>query len=205
MSELNEHFVPLAADKQRKMEKAQADITKVLQEKEPLSQDLNAMERSFSDLVKRLDEYKEVIEGYIKNEEMLKKCAQDYLARIKEEEQRYQTLKAHAEHKLSLANGEIADVRSKLKSLVAALQAQLRREQIKAQSLGKSLDQKVSHPQSEVVHEGAFISIICSEKCFALIMVDFVFLLADFLSPQVKETEELNNLCDELIAKVQKG
>ncbi|CAB1335262.1 unnamed protein product, partial [Coregonus sp. 'balchen'] len=144
------------ADKQREKEMAQAEITKVLQEKEQVSQDLNAMERSFSDLFKRLDKYKE-------NEEMLKKCAQDYLARIKKEEQRYQTLKAHAEQKIGLANGEIAEVRSKLKSEVAALQAQLRREQLKAQSLEKSLDQKV------------------------------------------KETEELTNLCDELIAKVQKG
>uniref|UniRef100_A0A3P8XZ91 Transforming acidic coiled-coil-containing protein C-terminal domain-containing protein n=1 Tax=Esox lucius TaxID=8010 RepID=A0A3P8XZ91_ESOLU len=97
------------------------------------------------------------------NEEMLKKCAQDYLARIKKEEQRYQTLKAHAEQKIGLANKEIAEVRSKLKSEVSALQAQLRREQLKAQSLENSLDQKV------------------------------------------KETEELTNLCDELIAKVQKG
>lgn len=96
-------------------------------------------------------------------------------------------------------------MRSKLKSEVAALQAQLRREQLKAQSLEKSLDQNVSHPQSEVVHEAAFISIICSGKFFALIVFDFVFLLAASLSPQVKETEELTNLCDELIAKVQKG
>uniref|UniRef100_A0A8K9UVQ4 Transforming acidic coiled-coil-containing protein C-terminal domain-containing protein n=1 Tax=Oncorhynchus mykiss TaxID=8022 RepID=A0A8K9UVQ4_ONCMY len=98
-----------------------------------------------------------------KNEEMLKKCAQDYLARIKKEELRYQTLKVHAEQKIGLANGEIAEVRSKLKSEVSALQAQLRREQLKVQSLENSLDQKV------------------------------------------KETEELTNLCDELIAKVQKG
>lgn len=35
------------------------------------------------------------------NEEVLKKCAQDYLARIKQEEQRYQTLKLHAEEKLT--------------------------------------------------------------------------------------------------------
>lgn len=34
------------------------------------------------------------------NEETLKACAQDYLARIKKEEQRYQTLKAHAEEKI---------------------------------------------------------------------------------------------------------
>uniref|UniRef100_A0A4W5RSU7 Transforming, acidic coiled-coil containing protein 3 n=1 Tax=Hucho hucho TaxID=62062 RepID=A0A4W5RSU7_9TELE len=163
MSEFEATIAQILADKQREKEMAQAEITKVLQEKEQVSQDLNAMERSFSELFKRLDKYKEAIEGYKKNEEMLKKCAEDYLARIKKEEQRYQTLKVHAEHKIGLANGEIAEVRSKLKSEVSALQAQLRREQLKAQSLENSLDQKV------------------------------------------KETEELTNLCDELIAKVQKG
>lgn len=34
------------------------------------------------------------------NEEALKKCAQDYLNRVKQEEQRYQALKVHAEEKL---------------------------------------------------------------------------------------------------------
>lgn len=34
------------------------------------------------------------------NEEALKKCAQDYLTRVKQEEQRYQALKIHAEEKL---------------------------------------------------------------------------------------------------------
>lgn len=34
------------------------------------------------------------------NEEVLKKCAQEYLARVKQEEQRYNTLKIHAEEKL---------------------------------------------------------------------------------------------------------
>uniref|UniRef100_A0A3Q3GB25 Transforming acidic coiled-coil-containing protein C-terminal domain-containing protein n=1 Tax=Labrus bergylta TaxID=56723 RepID=A0A3Q3GB25_9LABR len=86
--------------------------------------------------------YKDVVEGYKKNEETLKACAQDYLARIKKEEQRYQTLKAHAEEKITLANGEIAEVRSKYKAEVSGLQAQLRREQLKVQSLEKSLDQK---------------------------------------------------------------
>lgn len=36
----------------------------------------------------------------VENEEVLKKCAQEYLARVKQEEQRYQTLKLHAEEKL---------------------------------------------------------------------------------------------------------
>ena len=42
------------------------------------------------------------------------------------------------------ANEEIAEVRSKNKAEISALQAQLRREQLKVQSLEKSLDQKVS-------------------------------------------------------------
>lgn len=101
------------------------------------------MERSFADLFKRLEKYKDVVQGYKKvgvykhvlsfstlfvtqsrggedptkisfetlspylgfflspqNEETLKACAQDYLVRIKKEEQRYQTLKVHAEEKI---------------------------------------------------------------------------------------------------------
>ena len=37
---------------------------------------------------------------HTQNEEVLKKCAQEYLSRVKQEEQRYQTLKLHAEEKL---------------------------------------------------------------------------------------------------------
>lgn len=37
---------------------------------------------------------------FFQNEEALKKCAQDYLTRVKQEEQRYQALKVHAEEKL---------------------------------------------------------------------------------------------------------
>nr|XP_019940730.1 PREDICTED: transforming acidic coiled-coil-containing protein 3 [Paralichthys olivaceus] len=132
----------IMADQEKEREVAQAKLNEALLEKEQTSSDLNAMERSFSELFKRLEKYKDVIEGYKKNEETLKACAQDYLVRIKKEEQRYQTLKAHAEEKIGLANAEIAEVRSKFKSEVSALQAQLRREQLKVHSLEKSLDQK---------------------------------------------------------------
>ncbi|XP_070776072.1 transforming acidic coiled-coil-containing protein 3 [Enoplosus armatus] len=132
----------MMADQETEREVSQAKLNEALLEKEQVSSDLNAMERSFSDLFKRLEKYKDVVEGYKKNEQTLKACAQDYLARIKKEEQRYQTLKAHAEEKIGHANGEIAEVRSKYKAEVSALQAQLRREQLKVQSLEKSLDQK---------------------------------------------------------------
>ncbi|XP_033844654.1 transforming acidic coiled-coil-containing protein 3 [Periophthalmus magnuspinnatus] len=132
----------IMADQEKEREVAQAKLKEALMEKDQVSMDLNAMERSFSDLFKRLEKYKTVIEGYKKNEDTLKGCAQDYLARIKKEEQRYQTLKAHAEEKIGQANEQIAEVRSKFKTELSVLQAQLRREQLKVQSLEKSLDQK---------------------------------------------------------------
>ncbi|TKS86575.1 Transforming acidic coiled-coil-containing protein 3 [Collichthys lucidus] len=137
----------MMADREKERELSQKKLNEALLEKEQVSSDLNAMERSFSDLFKRLEKYKDVIEGYKKNEETLKACAQDYLERIKKEEQRYQTLKAHAEEKIGHANGEIAEVRSKNKAEISALQAQLRREQLKVQSLEKSLDQKAKEAE----------------------------------------------------------
>uniref|UniRef100_A0A8D3C4I3 Transforming acidic coiled-coil-containing protein C-terminal domain-containing protein n=1 Tax=Scophthalmus maximus TaxID=52904 RepID=A0A8D3C4I3_SCOMX len=137
-------------DQEKEREAAQAKLKEALLEKEQASGDLNAMERSFSELFKRYEKCKGVIEGYKKNEETLKACAQDYLARIKKEEQRYQTLKAHAEEKIGHANEEIAEVRSKYKAEVSGLQAQLRREQLKVQSLEKSMEQKVSENLEEL-------------------------------------------------------
>ncbi|XP_028857451.1 transforming acidic coiled-coil-containing protein 3-like [Denticeps clupeoides] len=119
--------------------KLQEELQVAQQEKQQALTDISSMERSFFDLVKRLDKYKEVIEGFKKNEETLKACAQDYMARIKKEEQRYQSVKAHAEEKINLANVEIAGVRAE----VAGLQAQLKRDEVKRQSLEKNLEQKV--------------------------------------------------------------
>ncbi|XP_014863198.1 PREDICTED: transforming acidic coiled-coil-containing protein 3 isoform X1 [Poecilia mexicana] len=142
MAEFELLIANMNVSQEKEREEAQKKLSQALMEKDQVSGDLNAMERSLGEMFKRLEKYKEVVEGYKKNEETLKSCAQDYLERIKKGDQRYQTLKAHAEEKINLANEEIAEVRSKYKAEVSALQAQLRREQLKTQSLEKSLDQK---------------------------------------------------------------
>lgn len=38
--------------------------------------------------------------SFPQNEDVLKKCAQEYLSRVRKEEQRYHALKIHAEEKL---------------------------------------------------------------------------------------------------------
>ncbi|XP_021533326.1 transforming acidic coiled-coil-containing protein 3 [Neomonachus schauinslandi] len=127
---------------QRQKELAKAEIQKILKEKDQLAADLSSMEKSFSDLFKRFEKQKEVIEGYHTNEESLKKCVEDYIARIEKEGQRYQALKAHAEEKLQLASEEMAQVRSKAQAEALAFQASLRKGQMRIHSLEKAVEQK---------------------------------------------------------------
>ncbi|XP_053831642.1 transforming acidic coiled-coil-containing protein 3 isoform X2 [Vidua macroura] len=142
VAEFEQTITQIMEDAQKQKETSRKEIQKLMEEKQQAISDLNSMEKSFSELFKRLEKQKDALEGYHKNEEVLKKCAEDYLARIKKEEQRYQALKAHAEEKLQQANEEIAQVRSKAKSETAVLQATLRKEQMRIQSLERSLEQK---------------------------------------------------------------
>ena len=55
-----------SVDQEKEREVAQTKRTAAHVEKEQVSSDLNTMERSCSDLFKRLDKYKDVIEGFKK-------------------------------------------------------------------------------------------------------------------------------------------
>ncbi|XP_059505960.1 transforming acidic coiled-coil-containing protein 3-like [Stegostoma tigrinum] len=155
VNEYSEVTFQMMEESGKKSELAKAEMEKLTEEKLQALKELNSVENSFSELFKRFEKQKEAIEGYKKNEESLKKCAQDYLARIKKEEQRYQALKVHAEEKLNQANEEIAQVRNKSKAEIAALQAQLRKEQMKTNSLERSLEEKTK--------ENVELSKICDE------------------------------------------
>ncbi|XP_058157625.1 transforming acidic coiled-coil-containing protein 3 [Dasypus novemcinctus] len=129
-------------DSQKQKELATAEVQKVTEERDQLAADLSSLEKSFSDLFKRFEKQKEAIEGYRKNEELLKKCVEGYVQRTEQDGQRYQALKAHAEEKLRLANEEVAQVRSKAQAEALALQASLRKEQMRVQSLERAVEQK---------------------------------------------------------------
>ncbi|XP_061731273.1 transforming acidic coiled-coil-containing protein 1 isoform X2 [Nerophis ophidion] len=129
-------------EEQQKTLSCSKSVRQLTLERDQALADLNSVERSFADLFRRYESMKGVLEGFKKNEEALKKCAQDYLTRIKQEEQRYQTLKVHAEEKLDRANEEIAQVRSKANSEGVALNASLRMEQMKVDSLERAVVQK---------------------------------------------------------------
>ncbi|XP_004696277.1 transforming acidic coiled-coil-containing protein 1 isoform X2 [Echinops telfairi] len=142
VAEYEKTIAQMIEDEQRTNMTSQKSLQQLTMEKEQALADLNSVERSLSDLFRRYENLKGVLEGFKKNEEALKKCAQDYLARVKQEEQRYQALKVHAEERLDKANEEIAQVRTKAKAESAALHAGLRKEQMKVESLERALQQK---------------------------------------------------------------
>ncbi|XP_032433846.1 transforming acidic coiled-coil-containing protein 1-like isoform X2 [Xiphophorus hellerii] len=142
VAEYEKTIAQMIEDEQRNSVNFQKALHAVTVEKDAALADLNSVERSLSDIFRRYENMKSTLDGFKKNEEVLKKCAQDYLARVKQEEQRYQTLKLHAEEKLDKANEEIAQVRTKASSETIALTASLRKEQMRNESLEQALLQK---------------------------------------------------------------
>ncbi|XP_044228679.1 uncharacterized protein tacc2 isoform X2 [Thunnus albacares] len=135
-------MIGMPEDDQKEKSLSHHTIQQLIMEKDQALADLNSVEKSLADLFRRYEKMKDVLEGFRKNEEVLKKCAQEYLSRVRKEEQRYQALKIHAEEKLDKANSEIAQVRAKAKQEQAAHQASLRKEQMKVDSLERTLEQK---------------------------------------------------------------
>ncbi|XP_064418884.1 uncharacterized protein TACC2 isoform X4 [Latimeria chalumnae] len=142
VAEYEKTISQMIEDEQREKSMSHHTVQQLIMEKEQALADLNSVEKSLADLFRRYEKMKEVLEGFRKNEEVLKKCAQEYLARVKKEEQRYQALKIHAEEKLDRANAEISQVRSKAQQEQVAYQASLRKEQMKVESLERTLEQK---------------------------------------------------------------
>ncbi|CAL9688069.1 unnamed protein product [Knipowitschia caucasica] len=142
VAEYEKTIAQMIEDDQKEKSLSHHTIQQLILEKDQALADLNSVEKSLADLFRRYEKMKDVLEGFRKNEEVLKKCAQEYLSRVRKEEQRYQALKIHAEEKLDKANAEIAQVRVKSKQEQAAYQATLRKEQMKVDSLERTLEQK---------------------------------------------------------------
>ncbi|XP_068424187.1 microtubule-associated protein futsch isoform X4 [Clinocottus analis] len=142
VAEYERTIAQMIEDDQKEKSLSHHTIQQLIMEKDQALSDLNSVEKSLADLFRRYEKMKDVLEGFRKNEEVLKKCAQEYLSRVRKEEQRYQALKIHAEEKLDRANADIAQVRVKSKQEQAAHQASLRKEQMKVDSLERTLEQK---------------------------------------------------------------
>uniref|UniRef100_A0A1I8J3V8 TACC_C domain-containing protein n=1 Tax=Macrostomum lignano TaxID=282301 RepID=A0A1I8J3V8_9PLAT len=142
----------LVADKRHD---ADAQVVELMRDRDQALEDLQSVEKAFSDLHKRFEKSKQVIESLRANEQALHRSVQEHQARMKRNEQKYLTLKAHAEEKLEAANRHIDEQRRNSESELARLQAVLRKAELQAQNLQAQLDHKVQ--------ENAELTSICDE------------------------------------------
>ena len=71
--------------------------SQVVAERNQIFEDLQAVERAFTDLHRKYERTKEVIAGFKSNEDVLKSSLDDLTNKYQKEEERFEVLKTHAE------------------------------------------------------------------------------------------------------------
>lgn len=132
----------LIADKEKEKSKLEADVARMVSEKEQAVEDLQNVEAAFADVHRKYERTKQVVEGFKKNEEQLKAYVEDYKGKLSKQDQKYQLLKEHAEDKLEEANREIDNISRSQDAEIAKLTAMLQKTEMKAKSLERTVDQK---------------------------------------------------------------
>lgn len=141
----------------RESEKLATDDRAALlkRERDQALEDLQSVEGAFADLHRRYEKSKVAVDGFKKNEEVLKTYVAEGQSKLKKQEQKYEMLKTHAEEKLECANAEIESLRQSSEAELAALRAQLKKSEMKVNGLERSLETKTK--------ENAELTNICDE------------------------------------------
>ncbi|XP_069140133.1 transforming acidic coiled-coil-containing protein 3-like isoform X2 [Argopecten irradians] len=147
VAEFEKTIAQLQAEKEKTCSESQQSMEDVVKERDQALEDLQSVEMAFSDLHRRYEKTKGVVEGFKKNEEVLKKCVQDYQSKLKKSEEKLQDVLQQAEEKLDLANQEIEKVKKTTTADVARLEAAMRKSDLRVQGLEKTLEQKVQENQ----------------------------------------------------------
>jgi len=142
LKEYEKTISDLIAEKEGDKDKMEADVANAISEKAQAVDDLHNVEAAFADVHRKYERTKQVVEGFKKNEEQLKKCVEDYKDKLKKQDQKYNMLKAHAEEKLEEANREIDKIARSQDAEKAKLSAMLQKTEMKARNLERTLAQK---------------------------------------------------------------
>lgn len=100
------------------------------------------VEAAFADVHRKYERTKSVVESFKENEETLKHIIEEHQVKSKKQEEKYERLKAHAEDTLERANREIESMSKSQDSEIARLTAMLKKAEMKAVSLERTVEQK---------------------------------------------------------------
>ncbi|KAH9499300.1 hypothetical protein Btru_003647 [Bulinus truncatus] len=136
---------------QAEKEKTKTDSKKTIQnlesERDQAVEDLQSVESAFSDLHRRYEKSKSIIEGFKRNEEQLKQCVDDLQVKLKKAEGKLQAIRSQAEEKLDKANEDIEKIKKSTKQDIVRLEAALKKAELRTQSLEENLQRKEKENQ----------------------------------------------------------
>eukprot|EP00054_Salpingoeca_dolichothecata_P014872 m.84653 g.84653 ORF g.84653 m.84653 type:complete len:434 (+) comp21206_c0_seq2:60-1361(+) len=118
------------------------ELTKLKRELEQTTEDLNKTETAFSDLHRKYEKAKEIIENLKKNETALKNTLDKAQETLKISNEKYKKLKSHAEGKIETANSEIANVRDNYKNQIGLLNVKIKKAETNIAQLTRQLEAK---------------------------------------------------------------
>eukprot|EP00127_Corallochytrium_limacisporum_P003772 Clim_evm104s152 gene=Clim_evmTU104s152 len=146
LNEYEKTISSMIAEKSKATEKYESDIaemrTKHGAEVERLNRELNQARESYDDLSKRHENMKSYAQSFKDKEEQLKESLRVSEADLKVSEQRYATLKSHAETKLKNAGLELEKMEDAFRTETAALRAKVKQLELSQASMKDSLAAK---------------------------------------------------------------
>lgn len=155
LKEYEKTISELIAEKEREKERFSEERRILESERNQAVEDLQNVEAAFADVHRKYERTKQVVEGFKQNEETLKRYVEEYAQKLKQQDQRYDLLKSHAEETLEKANREIDTLAKSQDAEMARLSALLKKTEMKATSLERTVEQKAK--------ENEELTAICDE------------------------------------------
>ncbi|CAM4852878.1 unnamed protein product [Rotaria socialis] len=143
-------------------EELKQELRQVKSERDQMSEDLINAENAYTDVKKRNEKLKLIINEHKTNTDTLKRFSEESVRYTEEQKQKYSVLKQHAQEKLNEANVEIERLRRVNTSEVEGIQTQLRYSQLRVQSLEQEL-KSVKQELEQKKKENIELTNICDE------------------------------------------
>jgi len=142
LKEYEKTISELVAEKEREKLTSEEERLRLIAERDQAVEDLRGVEAAFADVHRKYERTKCMVEEIKQNEETLKRYIEEYQSKSRKQEEKYQRLKQHAEETLDKANREIENLSKTQDSEIARLTAMLKKAEMKAVSLERTVEQK---------------------------------------------------------------
>ncbi|XP_063604729.1 transforming acidic coiled-coil-containing protein 3-like isoform X8 [Penaeus indicus] len=137
----------LVGEKEKEKQNAEERIKTLESERNQALDDLANVENAFSDVHRKYERTKQVVDTLRRNEETLRGAITDYEGKLQKQEQKFIEFQKHAEEKIQLANEEFETMRKANEQEMTKMAALLKKAEMKIVSLQDAFDRKTRENQ----------------------------------------------------------